>query len=86
MVDEPRKYSSDANFTIMRLDPTTDEDDMRRTLANKLRGRYLIGGAAFGRREVAVVEQRDIDTVLACFDVIDRHTGRWYQGKSVWDI
>lgn len=79
-------------ITIISLDPaTTDEADLRRTLANKLKGAYQIdiypqGSNINNRVRVGVIEQRDIDTVLASFDVINRETSQWFNGKSVWDM
>lgn len=88
-----RYSSSDDIITIMSLDPkTTNEADLRRTLANTIKGGYDIKVSMESYRadkdkiRVAVVEQRDIDTVLSSFDVINRETNKWFGLKPVWDF
>jgi hypothetical protein len=85
-----KRYTSADTMTILTIDPATDEADLRRTLANTIKGGYHLMVSRHGLPtqvyRVGVVEQRDIDTVLAAFDVIDRTSDRWLGGKPVWEL
>jgi hypothetical protein len=71
-----------SQWTILTLDPkTTDEADLRRTLANKLKGVYELKfykAATYSKVEVAVVKEEDAITVQEAFDVIDKNWGYYF--------
>jgi hypothetical protein len=77
---------SSPNWIILTLDPTTDEADLRRVLANKLKGQYLIRfKTVLGKIVVAVTSSTDAKTVQESFDVIDKQFSYFFDGVSVRD-
>lgn len=79
-------------WIVMKLDPATDETDLRRVLANKLKGIYEIKVTRLyahnykPRYIVAVIKPEDAVTVQESFDVIDKSFEFFYEGKSVRDV
>lgn len=67
-----------AHWTILTIDPNADEADVRRTLANKVRGPLLIERRTYPNSlVVAVILASDVETVLAACDVIDRRSNQF---------
>jgi len=79
--------SDSKQWIILTLDPaTTNEADLRRTLANKLKAPYEIycytPRYSNGTRtvEVAVLSNEDDFTVRQSFDVIDKKYSWYFNG------
>lgn len=70
-------------WKVLKLSELTDENDFRSMCANKLKGPYvIIWGVRI--REVAVLLDNDVSTVLSAFDVTDRRLATSvYQGNKL---